>query len=370
MPRHLTTDDTAAFVTSAQLGAVNGVAVLGADGKVPNSQLPAVATGSVDSVNGQVGNVELDAANVGAVPVAEKGAANGVAQLDSTGHVVTTQLPTGVLMSSQLAQPSGIATLDALGKLPAAQLNAPVTSVNTKTGAVSLTAADVSALATSTRGAPNGVAQLDGSGLVPLGQIPSLAQYYQAVPGSTATKPGQQLAAVAAGSNSTVWADPLVYVASSIGTMPTPGTVPIGALCIRTDTKVLYTAISGTWIAIPFVEPWRTLSMPNGVRGYNNNDPEWVPQVRRIGAQVFIRGRVELTSGAIIPNQQVLVTLPSDCVPSDAVDLVGTSTTGANQPGIARYQIDASTNQVKFFAGGGPTPSSSWLGIQGSYWVD
>ncbi|MFI2037616.1 collagen-like protein [Streptomyces bottropensis] len=50
---------------------------------------------------------------------------------------------------------------------------APVTSVNTKTGAVILAAADVGALATTARGAPSGVASLDASTRIPIAQMPT-----------------------------------------------------------------------------------------------------------------------------------------------------------------------------------------------------
>jgi hypothetical protein len=50
---------------------------------------------------------------------------------------------------------------------------APVTSVNTKTGAVVLTAADVGALATTARGAASGVASLDASTRIPIAQMPT-----------------------------------------------------------------------------------------------------------------------------------------------------------------------------------------------------
>jgi hypothetical protein len=50
---------------------------------------------------------------------------------------------------------------------------APVTSVNTKTGAVVLTAADVGALATTARAAANGVASLDASTRLPIAQMPT-----------------------------------------------------------------------------------------------------------------------------------------------------------------------------------------------------
>lgn len=47
-----------------------------------------------------------------------------------------------------------------------------VTSVNSKTGAVSLTASDVSAIPTSQKGAASGVAELDATGKVPSSQLP------------------------------------------------------------------------------------------------------------------------------------------------------------------------------------------------------
>ncbi|MGW3932847.1 hypothetical protein ACWECC_32850 [Streptomyces microflavus] len=105
-------------------------------------------TGSVNSVNGDLGpEVVLGAADVGAIPMADKGVANGVATLDGTGKV-----PSG-----QLSIPSGV-----------------VTTVNGKGGpTVTLAAADVSALAASTRGAVNGVASLDGSGKIPTAQVPA-----------------------------------------------------------------------------------------------------------------------------------------------------------------------------------------------------
>ncbi|MGY1440170.1 hypothetical protein [Streptomyces reniochalinae] len=103
-------------------------------------------------MNGDPGpDVVLDAADVEAVALDAVGAANGVASLDSSGKVPTSQLPA-------MADPDA------------------VTSVNGKSGpTVTLTAADVSALAASTRGATNGVASLDGSGKVPTSQLPALS---------------------------------------------------------------------------------------------------------------------------------------------------------------------------------------------------
>ncbi|MGD3112693.1 collagen-like triple helix repeat-containing protein [Streptomyces sp. YGL11-2] len=104
------------------------------------------AVGRVHSVNGHsAAEVTLTAADVGAVPTAAAGAPGGIAQLDDTGRVPTAQLP------------------------PTAGV---VASVNGMTGAVQLAAADVGALATSARGAAGGIASLDASGQIPAAQLP------------------------------------------------------------------------------------------------------------------------------------------------------------------------------------------------------
>lgn len=118
------------YIPLSQKGAVGGVASLDGTGKVPTSQLPAASGGdAVESVNGDVGpNVVLDYSDVGAaasahthsyVPTAEKGVANGVATLDSGGKLPSAQLP---------------------------DIASGVTSVNGETGVVVLDAADVGAL--------------------------------------------------------------------------------------------------------------------------------------------------------------------------------------------------------------------------------
>ncbi|MEU7046030.1 hypothetical protein AB0A77_33940 [Streptomyces varsoviensis] len=107
------------------------------------------APGLVQSVNGHsAAEVALDADDVHAIPATAAGAPRGVAQLDADGHVPAAQLP----------PISG---------------GGAVESVNEKTGKVVLTAGDVGALATAARGAPGGVASLDASGKVPAAQLPA-----------------------------------------------------------------------------------------------------------------------------------------------------------------------------------------------------
>jgi len=97
---------------------------------------------AVTSVNGQIGSVFLTASDVGAVASTEKGAANGVAPLDSSGLVPSEHLPP-----------------------------APVQSVNGQTNTVVLSASDVGAIASIEKGSPNGVASLDASGYLPAAQL-------------------------------------------------------------------------------------------------------------------------------------------------------------------------------------------------------
>lgn len=109
--------------------------------------------GAVESVNGQTGAVLLTAADIGAVPTAAVGAPSGVPSLDATGKVPATQLP--------------------------AAAAAPVQSVNGKTGTVVLAAADVGGIAAAAKGVASGVAELDATGKVPAEQLPTIP----AVPG-------------------------------------------------------------------------------------------------------------------------------------------------------------------------------------------
>jgi hypothetical protein len=368
VPKHLTSSDASDFITSAVIGQTNGVAQLGPDGKVPDSQLPAVLTGSVDSVNGKIGNVSLTADDVGAVPLSQKGVANGVPQLDSTGRVPASQIPATVVQTSSLGAANGIATLGPDGKLASSQTPvAPVTSVNGKTGTVSLTSPDIGAIPNSQKAVANGVATLDDNTKVPLSQIPSLNSLYQPLPNTLPVRPGQLLSAVAGGSISIQWVDPLLYVASSLAAMPT--SVTTGALCVRTDLLAIYEWTGSDWNAIvPTQQPWQTLPLPSGTRGYSSNNPDFTPQYRKIGDQVWIKGRIELTSGANFSSGYT-INLPSQIVPTHLIDAAGTSTTTGGQPGICRWQIQPD-GQMIFFAGSGPTPATPWLGFNITYMTD
>ncbi|MFD9952482.1 hypothetical protein [[Kitasatospora] papulosa] len=108
-----------------------------------------------------------------------------------TGAVILTATDVAAISTAAAGAPSGVATLDATGKVPAEQVPAaaaaPVQSVNGQTGAVVLAAADVGAataahthtaaavgaIATTARAAVNGVAPLDATTRLPAAHLPA-----------------------------------------------------------------------------------------------------------------------------------------------------------------------------------------------------
>lgn len=98
-------------VPTTDKGIANGVATLGADGLVPASQLPAATSGTVSSVNNLTpdvnGNVTLAAADVGAIATTAKGAASGVAELDSTSRLPISRVPTALPKNTWTPQALG-----------------------------------------------------------------------------------------------------------------------------------------------------------------------------------------------------------------------------------------------------------------------
>lgn len=92
------------YVTIDRIGAKNGVASLDSSGKVPVEQIPELGydpSGSADEVrddlNSHVSNYKnphkVSAEQTGAIPSDQKGSNDGVAELDSFGHVPPEQMP-------------------------------------------------------------------------------------------------------------------------------------------------------------------------------------------------------------------------------------------------------------------------------------
>lgn len=170
-------DLSGVYVGLAQKGANNGVAPLNSSGKVPLINLPDEFGGgaTVTSVNGEIGDVVLDASDVGAATAGHTHTGLGVSSVaGKTGDVTLFPSDVGAIAASAAGANSGVATLDSGGDVPLAQLgNAPVQSVNGSTGAVTVSTTSIGAIPTSQKGVANGVASLGSDGLVPASQLPS-----------------------------------------------------------------------------------------------------------------------------------------------------------------------------------------------------
>jgi hypothetical protein len=165
----------ALLIPLTQKGAANGVATLDATGKVPTSQLPASASG-VSSVNTKTGDVVLvtddisedgspvnlwftdNRAQTAAVVNSSAGTETNKAMSVSAAKAYTDNAVSAeatlrsnadalLIPLTQKGAINGVATLDATGKVPTSQLptgSSAVTSVNTKTGDVVLVTDDIS----------------------------------------------------------------------------------------------------------------------------------------------------------------------------------------------------------------------------------
>lgn len=134
-----------------------------------------VGLATVNSVNGLTGIVQLTAATMGAIPATQRGAANGVATLDSGGKIPVGQLPAGTAGVTSVDGRSGVVTLTDLYASLGHVHTFPVSSVNGKTGVVVLAPADVGAVSASLLGANSGVATLDSGGKLLGAQVPAVA---------------------------------------------------------------------------------------------------------------------------------------------------------------------------------------------------
>jgi len=126
------------FISSSQIGQGDGVAPLGMDGKINQAYLPDTLSGSnfVRTIFGRTGNVTASVGDYDEfyIQATQVGTSNGVAGLDAISKVPVANLPTGI--------PNGIPNLGSDGKIPLSQLPAtttgsfPVTDFNGRTGAI------------------------------------------------------------------------------------------------------------------------------------------------------------------------------------------------------------------------------------------
>ncbi|MFI6861304.1 hypothetical protein ACIBKZ_15615 [Streptomyces sp. NPDC050421] len=123
-----------------------------------------------------------------------------------------------------------------------------VSTVNTKTGAVTLNAADVGALATSTRGASNGVASLGANGYVPASQIDEAIAIKSADTSrvSTATAANDNHLTVPVAANATYAVETVIVWTTGGGGMRVDFGAPSGSSMVWTDNDGSGSSTLGT----------------------------------------------------------------------------------------------------------------------------
>lgn len=209
--------DLAAKIPSTEKGAASGVATLDGTGKVPASQLPSMGTGDmtkavydtdndgvVDSAaaapwSGITGkpstftpsthtHAQSDITNLvtdlaAKIPATEKAAANGVATLDATGKIPSAQMPSSMGtgdMTKSVYDTDNDGVVDSAAAVPWTGVTGkpstftPATHTHPQSDITNLVTDLAAKIPSSEKGANNGVATLDSGGKVPTAQLPAM----------------------------------------------------------------------------------------------------------------------------------------------------------------------------------------------------
>jgi hypothetical protein len=255
-------------LSTAQLGAVNGVAGLGADGKLVSSQLPAITTGNLSTIL-------TTAQTPGLVP-----------QLDGTGKISMAQIPSSLqgalnyqgLWNAATNSPAlasavgskghyyivgtaGSTSLDGINDWLVGDMvifnqagagagywdkvsghNSEVISVNgvaPVAGNVTLTPSNIGAVGTAQINALNGVAGLGGAGKIGTAQLPAA---------TTAA-----IGAVRVGDNLTVDAQGRLSAVQGVYTLPPATTGSLGGIVAGSGLQIQLNGILSVPVATPSV---------------------------------------------------------------------------------------------------------------------
>ncbi|MFF7290660.1 hypothetical protein [Streptomyces griseorubiginosus] len=196
--------------------------------------------------------------------------------------------------------------------------------------------------------------------------------------GDSPTTPGH-LAALAAAIDPLLW-QPVTNLAdrnTRLAGAPqrTVAVAPDGTTWVKTSSS------TNAWVTIwEPVQAWQTLTLASGYTA-----GETIPKVRIDRGKAYLRGRIALTSGALIPTSGVkIASVPTAAIPTELVcRAVGCSLSGDALVGAGRLEV-YSPDQDGNAAGGrgsivwfsqdggqdGGTPGVTWVDIGCSYWID
>lgn len=145
-----------------------------------------------------------------------------------------------------------------------------------------------------------------------------------------------------------------------------------GTTWVKTDSG------SNTWVTVWEPLPaWQDVTLAAGYQ-----EDTYTPQARRIGKQVFLRGRIARTDSAVIPNGGIkIASVPTGCIPQGQIGAYAatSSLAGSVVIGTGKLEVlDVDTasslgdpGSILWWSQDGPTESGTpWVNISGSYWID
>lgn len=104
---------------------------------------------------------------------------------------------------------------------------------------------------------------------------------------------------------------------------------------------------------------WRTLPLASGI---TPNSESVIPQYRKIGEAVYIRGGIK----GIVNDNTIVATLPAGFRPERVFHFIQNKTASGNVPMIARFKIESGGNIVMMFAENQPE-STHWFSLDTSF---
>lgn len=148
-----------------------------------------------------------------------------------------------------------------------------------------------------------------------------------------------------------------------------------GTVTVSRAGSVWVKLLGGGWATVhEEPEGWRNLPLNSGFVGGEES-----PKIRRIGNQVWIRGRVERTDGGLITSSGdvKVAQVPNDCIPTAlASGAAGQSLAGDMTTGVGRVEVlpaawekpGAGPGSVIWYSQEGS--GSTWVAVDLQYWTD
>ena len=127
----------------------------------------------VPDLNEATGYALYNVKDANAIRSSEKGTANGVATLDNTGKIPSSQIPSGIISQQSDWNQTDSTAGDYIKNKPTSMPASDVSAWAKTSSKPTYTASEVGAIPTSAKGAASGVAELDTTGKVPTSQLPS-----------------------------------------------------------------------------------------------------------------------------------------------------------------------------------------------------